>query len=395
MTSAERSEPIETDRGWTGAAGACCASKNATSCRAVGWSNTNVLGSAGASSPSASCSSWRSSTASSESSPASISGVSASTSTPALRATSASTVSSDTVRGLSSSMTSSTTAANVAINGFSRKRRAAANPLEDCRLRATAVIHFAAARAAANSLEALRARANAAIRVAASRAMARSLEGCRARAIAAICVAASRNAARSFEERHIRATAAICVAAAASTAAPSTPPAGSCTDVKEPTVRLQAVTVAAHHPPLSSTKAGATAVARSTGGGTAEDASLAAGVANARVVEGRSAAVSYTSLRAAASSAARVAQRCIFPEVVLGMVFSLTATTRLGASPASLTAAARAARHTAAALFSAAARISKTTTSTSVPPSSTEKAATQPGRTSGHASVMASSTSSG
>eukprot|EP00964_Phaeocystis_antarctica_P059418 scaffold35272_cov64-Phaeocystis_antarctica.AAC.2 len=68
------------------------------------------------------------------------------------------------------------------------------------------------------------------------------------------------------------------------------------------------------------------------------------------------------------------------------MVFSFTATTRPGASPASLTAAAHAARHTAAALFSAAARISKTTTSTSAPPSSTEKAATQPGRTSGHAS---------
>eukprot|EP00964_Phaeocystis_antarctica_P072359 scaffold44233_cov62-Phaeocystis_antarctica.AAC.3 len=77
------------------------------------------------------------------------------------------------------------------------------------------------------------------------------------------------------------------------------------------------------------------------------------------------------------------------------MVFSLTATMRLGASPAPLAAAARAARHTAAALFSAAARISKTTTSTSAPPSSTEKAVTQPGRTSGHASVMASSTSSG
>eukprot|EP00964_Phaeocystis_antarctica_P151446 scaffold119056_cov63-Phaeocystis_antarctica.AAC.1 len=77
------------------------------------------------------------------------------------------------------------------------------------------------------------------------------------------------------------------------------------------------------------------------------------------------------------------------------MVFSLTATTRPGASPASLAAAARAAWHTAAARFSAAGRISKTTTNTSAPPSSTEKAATQPGRTSGHASVMASSTSSG
>eukprot|EP00964_Phaeocystis_antarctica_P013848 scaffold7593_cov78-Phaeocystis_antarctica.AAC.1 len=59
----------------------------------------------------------------------------------------------------------------------------------------------------------------------------------------------------------------------------------------------------------------------------AKDASAATGVVNTRAAEGRSAAVSYTSLRAAASSAARVARRCIFPEVVLGMVFSLTATT--------------------------------------------------------------------
>eukprot|EP00964_Phaeocystis_antarctica_P041242 scaffold23584_cov75-Phaeocystis_antarctica.AAC.5 len=66
------------------------------SCRAVGWSKINVLGSADAPSPSACCSWLRSSTAPSESSPASSSGASTSTAPPAVRAASASTVSSDT-----------------------------------------------------------------------------------------------------------------------------------------------------------------------------------------------------------------------------------------------------------------------------------------------------------
>eukprot|EP00964_Phaeocystis_antarctica_P042502 scaffold24364_cov70-Phaeocystis_antarctica.AAC.7 len=73
-----------------------CGARKAASCRAVGWSKTSVLGSAGASSPSACCSWLRSSTAPSESSPASMKGVSASSSPSAVRASSASTVSSDT-----------------------------------------------------------------------------------------------------------------------------------------------------------------------------------------------------------------------------------------------------------------------------------------------------------
>ena len=76
--------------------GAACDCSSVASCRAVGWSKINVLGRAGAPSPSACCSWLRSSTAPSESSPASISGASASTAPPAVRATSASTVSSDT-----------------------------------------------------------------------------------------------------------------------------------------------------------------------------------------------------------------------------------------------------------------------------------------------------------
>ena len=95
-TSPERSAAGAVLGGATRAAGACCASRNAASWRAVGWSKTSVLGSAGAPSPSACCSWLRSSTAPSESSPASISGASASTAPPAVRAASASTVSSDT-----------------------------------------------------------------------------------------------------------------------------------------------------------------------------------------------------------------------------------------------------------------------------------------------------------
>eukprot|EP00964_Phaeocystis_antarctica_P054383 scaffold31954_cov66-Phaeocystis_antarctica.AAC.6 len=83
-------------RGGAGAAGASCASKKAASFRAVGLPKISVLGSAGAPSPSACCSWLRSSTAPSESSPASSSGASASTSPPTVRAASASTVLSDT-----------------------------------------------------------------------------------------------------------------------------------------------------------------------------------------------------------------------------------------------------------------------------------------------------------
>eukprot|EP00964_Phaeocystis_antarctica_P011744 scaffold6476_cov51-Phaeocystis_antarctica.AAC.2 len=90
-TSAKRSAPAAVTRGGVGAAGACCASRKAASCRAVGWSKTSVLGSAGAPSPSACCSWLRSSTAPSESSPASSSGASASTAPHAVRAASAST----------------------------------------------------------------------------------------------------------------------------------------------------------------------------------------------------------------------------------------------------------------------------------------------------------------
>eukprot|EP00964_Phaeocystis_antarctica_P018517 scaffold10232_cov75-Phaeocystis_antarctica.AAC.9 len=90
----EASRGVEKDS--AGSAGACCASRKAASCRAVGWSKISVLGSAGAPSPSACCSWLRSSTAPSESSPVSSSGASASTAPPAVRAASASTVSSDT-----------------------------------------------------------------------------------------------------------------------------------------------------------------------------------------------------------------------------------------------------------------------------------------------------------
>eukprot|EP00964_Phaeocystis_antarctica_P151447 scaffold119056_cov63-Phaeocystis_antarctica.AAC.2 len=76
--------------GWSDAA------VSAANCRAVGWSKTSVLGSAGAPSPSACCSCSRSSIAPSESSPASNSGASASTAYFTSRATSASTVSSET-----------------------------------------------------------------------------------------------------------------------------------------------------------------------------------------------------------------------------------------------------------------------------------------------------------
>eukprot|EP00964_Phaeocystis_antarctica_P008011 scaffold4305_cov74-Phaeocystis_antarctica.AAC.5 len=93
--SAEREASGGVERDSAGLAGACCASRKAASCRAVGWSKTSVLGSAGAPSPSACCSWLRSSTAPSESSPASSSGASASTAPPAVRAASASTVSSD------------------------------------------------------------------------------------------------------------------------------------------------------------------------------------------------------------------------------------------------------------------------------------------------------------
>eukprot|EP00964_Phaeocystis_antarctica_P048868 scaffold28301_cov70-Phaeocystis_antarctica.AAC.4 len=95
-TSAELDASAGMKRGATGAAGACCASRKAASCRAVGWSKISVLGSADTPSPSACCSWLRSSTAPSESSPASSSGASASTGPPAVRVASASTVSSDT-----------------------------------------------------------------------------------------------------------------------------------------------------------------------------------------------------------------------------------------------------------------------------------------------------------
>mmetsp|Transcript_40873 Transcript_40873/g.80482 ORF Transcript_40873/g.80482 Transcript_40873/m.80482 type:complete len:263 (+) Transcript_40873:341-1129(+) len=121
---------------------------------------------------------------------------------------------------------------------------------------------------------------------------------------------------------------------------------------------------------------------------------LAKGAAAAREVPG---VMSRITRSPSFSSDSRVARRWILPLVVLGMVFSLIATIRPAAMPTSLTTAASAARHTSAARSSFAARSSNTMTRISAPSAaSTEKAATQPGRTSpGHASVIESSTSSG
>mmetsp|Transcript_16237 Transcript_16237/g.53196 ORF Transcript_16237/g.53196 Transcript_16237/m.53196 type:complete len:242 (-) Transcript_16237:1837-2562(-) len=76
----------------SGAAGSGVAPSDryAASCRALGWSKTSVLGSA-ARPPTAACSWLRSSTAPSESTPASSRGVSASAVAPAVRCTSSST----------------------------------------------------------------------------------------------------------------------------------------------------------------------------------------------------------------------------------------------------------------------------------------------------------------
>merc|ERR1740130_2624382 len=71
------------------------------SCRAVGWSNTSVLGS-DALAPTPACNELRSSTAPSESTPASINGASASTAPPAVLCTSSSTESSETVHAIAS-----------------------------------------------------------------------------------------------------------------------------------------------------------------------------------------------------------------------------------------------------------------------------------------------------
>ena len=110
----------------------------AATCRAVGWSNINVLDNVKPS-PTARCNWLRSSTAPSESTPASMSGASASTAPPAVCFTNSSTEASDTMLREATTATTAVAASSAVDFGAISDRKAGTLPMLSIRCHCTGI----------------------------------------------------------------------------------------------------------------------------------------------------------------------------------------------------------------------------------------------------------------